>query len=97
MVPVVYGAAFLFSLAGIVASVGLLWLREWARKTTLWLATLPLLWCALFLILYDSKLPKSYDIVRPIVETLLGILAPISIWWWVLFTRGYVRSQFRRD
>jgi hypothetical protein len=96
MVSIVYGSAFLFSLAGIVASAGLLRLREWARTTTLCLATLPLLWCALFLMLYEPKLPRSYDIVRPIVEILFGLLVPISFWWWVLFTRSSVRSQFHR-
>jgi len=97
MVSIVYGSAFLFSLAGIVASVGLLRLREWARTTTLCLATFPLFWCALFLILDESKIPRSYDIVRQIVEILFGLLVPLSIWWWVLFTRNSVRSQFHRD
>jgi hypothetical protein len=27
---------------------------------------------------------------------LIAILIPVSIWWWVLFTRRSVRSQFRR-
>ena len=97
MVPIVYGSTLLFSVVGVVAAVGLLRLREWARRTTLWLATLSVSWCALFLLLYEPRVPRSYDIVRPIDEILLGILVPVSIWWWVLFTRSSVRSQFRRD
>ena len=91
---VVLGLPFLFSLVAVVTAVGLLRLREWARRTTLWLATLPLAGCALFLILYH---PSPYDILRPIAKILLWILAAISIWWWVLVTRSSVRSQFRRD
>jgi hypothetical protein len=90
----VLGLPFLFSLVAVVTAVGLLGLREWARRATLWLATLPLAGCAVFLVLYPSQ---PYDILRPIAKILLGILAAISIWWWVLFTRNSVRSQFRRD
>jgi hypothetical protein len=91
---VLLGFPFLFSLVAVVASVGLLRLREWARRTTLWLATLPLSGCALFLILYH---PDPFDIVLPIARISLGVLAAISTWWWVLFTLNSVRSQFRRD
>ena len=90
----VLGLPFLFSLVAVVTAVGLLRLRGWARRATLWLATLPLAGCALFLILYSSR---PYDILRPIAKILIWILAAISIWWWVLFTRSSVRSRFRQD
>jgi hypothetical protein len=99
---VVFGLPFLFSLMAVVTSIGLLRLREWARRATLCLATLPVSGCALFLILYHSRdvygAPFAVrDITHPVGKVLLAILIPVSIWWWVLFTRNTVRSQFRRD
>jgi hypothetical protein len=91
---VVLGLPFVFSLVAVVTAVGLLRLRGWARISTLCLATLPFAACAVFVALYP---PRTYDILRPIAKIVLWILAPISIWWWVLFTRSSVRSQFRRD
>ena len=100
---VVLGLPFLFSLMAVVTSIGLLRLREWARRMTLYLATLPVFGCALFLILYHP--PQDVygapfavrDISHLVGKVLLAILIPVSIWWWVLFTRNKVRSQFRRD
>ena len=86
------GLPFLFSLVAAVSSIGLLRLREWARTMTLGLATFPVSACALFLILHH---PHAFEF--PIEKPLLAILAPVSVWWWVLFTRRSVRSQFRRD
>jgi hypothetical protein len=101
MLVVVFGLPILFSVIALVTSVGLLRLCEWARRTTLCLATLPVAGCALFLILHHPR--DSYgtpfavrDVSRVIAKVLLLILTPISIWWWVLFTRNTVRSQFRR-
>ena len=99
---VVLGLPFLFSLMAVVTSIGLLRLREWARRTTFYLATLPVFGCALFLILYHPRdvygAPFAVrDISHLVGKVLLAILIPVSIWWWVLFTRNKVRSQFRRD
>ena len=87
------GLPFLFSLVAVASSIGLLRLRGWARTVTLCLATLPVSACVLDLIL-DSHRPGVIEIV-PITKILLAILAPVSIWWWALFTRPSVRSQFR--
>jgi hypothetical protein len=102
MLIVVLGLSFLFSLMAVVTSIGLLRLREWARRATLSLATLPVFGCALFLILYHPRdvygAPFAVrDISHLVGKVLLAILIPVSIWWWVLFTRNKVRSQFRRD
>jgi hypothetical protein len=101
MLMVEFGLPFLFSLMAVVTSIGLLRLRGWARRATLCLATLPVCGCALFLIVFHPH--DSYgtpfairDVSRPVGEALLAILIPVSIWWWVLFTRDTVRSQFRR-
>jgi hypothetical protein len=102
MLVVILGLPFLFSLMAVVTSIGLLRLREWARRVTLYIATFPAFGCALFLILHHPH--ESYgtpfavrDVSRAVGKVLLAILIPISIWWWVLFTRNPVRSQFRRD
>jgi hypothetical protein len=99
---VIFGLPFLFSFVAVVTSVGLFRLREWARRATLYLATFPVSGCALFLILYHPQdvygAPFAVRDVSHLVGTvLLAILIPISFWWWVLFTRNTVRSQFRRD
>ena len=93
MLVVGFGLPFLFSLVAIVTSIGLLRLREWARRATLYLATLPVSGCALFLILHQQE---PYDVPLFVGKASLAILIPISIWWWVLFTRNTVRSQFYR-
>ena len=86
------GLPFLFSLVAVASSIGLLRLRGWARTMTLCLATLPVSASVLDLIL-DHR-PGVIEIV-PIAKILLAILVPVSIWWWALFTRPSVRSQFR--
>jgi hypothetical protein len=83
---------FLFSLVAVASSIGLLRLRGWARTMTLCLATLPVASCVLDLI-FDHP-PGQWEII-PVAKILFAILAPVSIWWWVLFTRPSVRSQFR--
>jgi len=102
MLVVVLGFPFLFSLLAVATSIGLLRLREWARRATLCLATLPVSGCALFLILYHPldvySAPFAVrDISHLVGKVLLAIFIPVSIWWWVLFTRNTVRSQFRRE
>jgi hypothetical protein len=83
---------FLFSPVAVASSIGLLRLRGWARTMTLCLATLPVASCVLDLI-FDHP-PGQWEII-PIAKILFAILAPVSIWWWALFTRPSVRSQFR--
>ena len=89
------------SLLGIVASIGMFRLRQWARRLTLFFSTVPALVCALFLILHHARPPAQGaifvigDLSNVFAGCLLAILAPISIWWWILLTRKGVRSQFR--
>jgi hypothetical protein len=87
------GLPFLFSLVAVASSIGLLRLRGWARTMTLCLATLPVASCVLDLI-FDHP-PGQWEKIVPVDKILLAILAPVSIWWWALFTRPSVRSQFR--
>jgi len=83
------------SLLGIAVATGLLRLKEWARRTCLFLATVPVLGCAI-LVIIDPPRENSFDI-PPYIIGLLVILIPISLWWWILFAREGVRVQFRPD
>ena len=88
------------SLFGIITSIGLVRVREWARRVTLYFATIPTLICVLWLILHHLRavgdaLLVIGDLSNALAAYLLVILAPTSLWWWILFTRKSVRSQFR--
>ena len=52
---VVIGVPLCLSLLGVVTGRGLLRMRNWARRTTLYMATVPVCGCALFLRLYHPK------------------------------------------
>lgn len=86
-----------FSLLGIIASVGLVFLREWARKVTLFLAVAP---AAIYTVLVILRPPSLFtggigDIYLYIVEGALFLLIPVSAWWLILFTRASVQKQFQ--
>jgi hypothetical protein len=95
-----------FGLLGIVCALGLLRLREWARKGTLFLATVPVLVCVLLVLFHPSAvfppdpgqgtiLAFGGGVYLALFVYLLVVLIPISIWWQILLTREGVRSQFR--
>jgi len=94
-----------FGLLGIVTSIGLVCLREWARRSTLFLSVVPVIGCALLIIVsppsvfpqvgQGAMLAIGGGIYLLAYKLLLAILIPISIWWLVLLTRESVRSQFR--
>lgn len=89
------------SLFGVLTSIGLGHLREWARRVTLYFPAGPLLTCVLWLILHHPRplgdaLLVVGDLSNAFAAFWLGILAPVSVWWWILFTRESVRSQFRQ-
>ena len=96
----------LFGLMGIVCASGLLGLREWARKGTLFLATVPVLVCVLLVLFHPSAvfppdpgqgaiLAFGGGVYLVLFVCLLVVLVPVSIWWQILLTRESVRSQFR--
>ncbi len=101
-----FGAAFqvLFCLVGIITSVGLFRLDEYARQSALFLSTVPnaLLLLAAFYLITDANKHRSGAVSVDV--GLLGflfcaaellVLLPLSIWWLILFTRKTTRSQFR--
>jgi hypothetical protein len=110
LAPAVYavyvGVPICFGLLGIVGSIGLLRLREWARRITLLLSTVPLAGCALLIVLRPSSVfppDPGQGAIFAIgaglyflaFELLLVIMIPIGLWWWILFTRESVLFRFR--
>jgi hypothetical protein len=96
----------LFGLTGIVCACGMLGLREWARKGTLFLATVPVLVCVLLVLSHPSAvfppdpgqgaiLAFGGGVYLALFVCLLVVLIPVSIWWQIMLTRESVRSLFR--
>jgi hypothetical protein len=95
-----------FGLLGIVCAWGLLGSREWARKGTLFLATVPVLVCVSLVLFHPSAvfppdpgqgaiLAFGGGVYLALFVYLLVVLIPVSIGWQILLTRESVRSQFR--
>jgi len=86
-----------FSLVGIVTSIGLSLLREWARKSALFLATIPAaVYVEVLILRPPSVFPRRVgDIYLYAVAGALCLLIPLSIWWLILFTRPGVKAQFQ--
>jgi hypothetical protein len=93
-----------FSLLGVVTSVGLFGLREWARKLAIFLSVAPVTTCGLLVLLQPVAIfppDVKYAILAVgdmgivVYASMLTILIPVSVWWLILFTRESVRSQFR--
>ena len=75
-----------------VSGIGLLMRRMWARRLTLILATLPL--CAVAMEKGIYKRQIGFDITPMLLEFGIWALVPISLWWWLVFTRKRVKAQF---
>jgi hypothetical protein len=95
-----------FSLLGVITSVGLFGMREWAWKTTIFLSVAPVTICGLLVLLQPEAIFRPDAGIKYAILTVgdFGIvvyicmfvaLIPVSVWWLVLFTRKSVRSQFR--
>jgi len=100
--PLVYLTYIFFPLAigllGMASSIGLLCMREWARKATIFLATVPVSVCVLLVILRPRTLfppdPGNGAILAfgggvylALLMYLLIFLIPISIWFFKVLTR----------
>jgi hypothetical protein len=95
-----------FSLLGVITSVGLFGMREWAWKTAIFLSVAPVTTCGLLLLLrpdaiFPPDVGSKYAILAVgdfgivVYICMFVALIPVSVWWLVLFTRKSVRSQFR--
>ncbi len=85
-----------FVLIGVVTSVGLCLLREWGRKWTLFLATVPAAIYAVVLLLRPPTVfpPGVGGVYLDAVAASLCLAIPVSIWWLTLLTRPGVKAQF---
>lgn len=94
-----------FALLGLATGFGLLRMKEWARKAMIFLSTVPVLGCALLLLfapasVFPPRQPNKAPLFGSefffgILDYVLVLLTPISLWWLILFTRASVRSEFR--
>jgi hypothetical protein len=88
-----------FSMLGIITSIGLLRLHEAARKAAIFLATVPLLILFFALLALLAAAGRTHNFFFAggflICGALFVILIPISIWWRVVLRRESVRSHFR--
>jgi len=75
-----------------VSALGLLMRRTWARWLTLILATVPL--CAVMVEKAIYKRHPGFDFTPVFIEYAIWALVPISLWWWLVFTRRRVKAQF---
>lgn len=103
---VIYGP-LCFALIAVATSGGLLHYREWARKSTIFLSTVPLATCALLIVLHPKSvfppavpneqyamLAVGSGIVNDIYTLILIVLVPVSLWWLTLMTGPNIRALF---
>jgi hypothetical protein len=75
-----------------VSATGLLMRRVWARWLTLFLATVPL--CAVLAEKAIYKRHRGFDFTQGLLGYAIWALVPVSLWWWLVFTRERVKAQF---
>jgi len=96
-----------FALMGIVTSIGLWFLREWARKSTLFLTIVPAMtYTGLVILRPSSVFPGGRtgagalftvggDIYFDVVAGLVCLLVPVSIWWLLFLNDSAVKARFQ--
>jgi uncharacterized membrane protein len=80
------------ALLEIITAIGLLRLKKWARQMSLCIATIPL--CAFTIAATLRKPDPPWDWTALVLELALWVLIPVTIWWWIVFTRKRIRAQF---
>ncbi|MGB2590239.1 MAG: hypothetical protein WBG02_16120 [Candidatus Acidiferrum sp.] len=75
-----------------VTATGLAMRRKWAMWLTLILATVPL--CAVLVEEAIYKRHAGFDFTPVFLEYAIWTVVPISLWWWLVFTRKRVKAQF---
>jgi hypothetical protein len=91
----------IFSLMGIIVSIGLLQLREFARKAAIFLSTVPIViltFCLLILLTANESRTGREGIAAGYGFFLYGAfflpLLPLSIWWCIALMGARVKAQF---
>jgi len=90
---------------GIITSVGLFRLKEWARISIIIFSVLLILMSAfgglISLVMPTPPVPNRADVanvatgVRIFMGALTAVMVGIGVWWLVFFTRGRTKQQFR--
>jgi uncharacterized membrane protein len=81
------------ALLEIIAAIGLLRLKNWARQMSLCIATVPL--CVFAITAMLRKPNPPWDWTALLLELAFWVLIPVNVWWWIVFTRKRIRAQFR--
>jgi uncharacterized membrane protein len=87
-----FGGLLTTIVACVVSATGLLMRRGWARLLTLILATVPL--CAVAVVKAIYKRHTGFDFTPGLLADAIWALVPVSLWWWLVFTRKSVKVQF---
>jgi hypothetical protein len=66
--------------------------RMWATWLTLILATVPL--CVVVMEKAIYKRHPGFDFTEVFLRYAIWALVPISLWWWLVFTRKRVKARF---
>jgi|SRR5580658_383217 hypothetical protein len=80
------------ALLELITAIGLLRLKNGARQMSLCIVTVPL--CVFAIAATLRKPHPPWDFTALLLELALWVLIPVSIWWWILFTRKRIRAQF---
>jgi uncharacterized membrane protein len=89
-----FGVLLITVVVCVVSATGLLMRLRWARWLTLILATVPL--CAVVVEKTIYKRHPGFDFTPGLLTDAIWALVPISLWWWLVFTRESVKAQFGR-
>jgi hypothetical protein len=77
-------ALFGSALLGIIAAVGLLRRKNWARLLSLCLVTAAVCAAATAAVLHKRR---GFDFTREFLEALLWVMIPMGVWWWIILAR----------
>ena len=80
------------SLLEMGVAIGLLFLKNWARRMSLWISTGSVCACVIAAVLH--KRHPGFDFTPQILKLMVCILTLVNVWWWILFMRKSVRAQF---
>jgi lysylphosphatidylglycerol synthetase-like protein (DUF2156 family) len=83
----------ILGIAGFVTALGLLQMREWARRLTI-------VWCVVsscvcLVALFPQIRPAALQYSSRGIPVLMLFLLPINAWWLMLFFRPEIRGAFR--
>lgn len=103
-VALLFALPVTFSRLSLVAALGLLRSREWGRRITLFLATVPVTVYSLVVTfkpvsIFPARMHAAPfamgDLGLPVCVYALVVFIALSLWWLILLLRKEIRSQFQ--